>query len=103
MVIVAVGVFQPIGALNPKRAAFYAERYETWEEDEPPHHYVSLYSTAASTLLWLHRIVSTFTVHVQHIPTAHVSPSKHEICLLMHLTIIKINNDCRVKKKTTDV
>ncbi|XP_026797566.3 neurobeachin a isoform X5 [Pangasianodon hypophthalmus] len=48
---------KPIGALNPKRAAFYAERYETWEEDgTPPHHYTSLYSTAASTLLWLHRI-----------------------------------------------
>ncbi|KAF7701152.1 hypothetical protein HF521_002317 [Silurus meridionalis] len=48
---------KPIGALNPKRAAFYAERYETWEEDgTPPHHYTSLYSTAASILLWLHRI-----------------------------------------------
>ncbi|XP_076876338.1 neurobeachin a isoform X5 [Brachyhypopomus gauderio] len=48
---------KPIGALNPKRAAFYAERYETWEEDgTPPHHYTALYSTAASTLLWLHRI-----------------------------------------------
>ncbi|XP_060751633.1 neurobeachin a isoform X2 [Tachysurus vachellii] len=48
---------KPIGALNPKRAAFYAERYETWEEDgTPQHHYTSLYSTAASTLLWLHRI-----------------------------------------------
>ncbi|KAI4890068.1 hypothetical protein NFI96_001295 [Prochilodus magdalenae] len=48
---------KPIGALNPKRAAFYAEHYETWEEDgTPPHHYTSLYSTAASTLLWLHRI-----------------------------------------------
>ncbi|KAL7847379.1 hypothetical protein SRHO_G00223590 [Serrasalmus rhombeus] len=48
---------KPIGALNPKRAAFYAEHYETWEEDgTPPHHYTALYSTAASTLLWLHRI-----------------------------------------------
>ncbi|TTE36938.1 Neurobeachin [Bagarius yarrelli] len=48
---------KPIGALNPKRAAFYAERYDTWEEDgTPPHHYTSLYSTAATTLLWLHRI-----------------------------------------------
>ncbi|KTF89377.1 hypothetical protein cypCar_00001912 [Cyprinus carpio] len=47
----------PIGALNPKRAVFYAERYETWEDDgTPPHHYTSLYSTAASTLFWLVRI-----------------------------------------------
>lgn len=50
---------QPIGALNPKRAAFYAERYETWEEDgTPPHHYTTLYSTAHSTLMWMLRIVS---------------------------------------------
>ncbi|MGH0141932.1 UNVERIFIED_CONTAM: hypothetical protein FKN15_043101 [Acipenser sinensis] len=48
---------KPIGALNPKRAVFYAERYETWEEDQtPPYHYNSHYSTAASTLLWLVRI-----------------------------------------------
>lgn len=84
MVIVVVGVFQPIGALNPKRAAFYAERYETWEEDEPPHHYVSLYSTAASTLLWLHRIVSTFTVHIQHVPTAHVLHQSMEYSMFIN-------------------
>uniref|UniRef100_A0A671P6Y3 Neurobeachin n=1 Tax=Sinocyclocheilus anshuiensis TaxID=1608454 RepID=A0A671P6Y3_9TELE len=48
---------KPIGALNPKRAVFYAEHYETWEDDgTPPHHYASLYSTAASTLFWLVRI-----------------------------------------------
>ncbi|KAG7243069.1 hypothetical protein INR49_016444 [Caranx melampygus] len=48
---------KPIGALNPKRAAFYAERYETWEDDQtPPCHYNSHYSTAASTLHWLVRI-----------------------------------------------
>uniref|UniRef100_A0A673LVQ4 Neurobeachin n=1 Tax=Sinocyclocheilus rhinocerous TaxID=307959 RepID=A0A673LVQ4_9TELE len=48
---------KPIGALNPKRAVFYTERYETWEDDgTPPHHYASLYSTAASTLFWLVRI-----------------------------------------------
>uniref|UniRef100_A0A672P2Z4 Neurobeachin n=1 Tax=Sinocyclocheilus grahami TaxID=75366 RepID=A0A672P2Z4_SINGR len=54
---------KPIGALNPKRAVFYAEHYETWEDDgTPPHHYASLYSTAASTLFWLIRIepFSTF-------------------------------------------
>uniref|UniRef100_A0A4W5QEE0 Neurobeachin n=1 Tax=Hucho hucho TaxID=62062 RepID=A0A4W5QEE0_9TELE len=48
---------KPIGALNPKRAVFYAERYETWEEDQtPPNHYNTHYSTANSTLLWLLRI-----------------------------------------------
>uniref|UniRef100_A0A7N6B3L6 Neurobeachin n=1 Tax=Anabas testudineus TaxID=64144 RepID=A0A7N6B3L6_ANATE len=48
---------KPIGALNPKRAAFYAERYETREDDQtPPCHYNSHYSTAATTLHWLVRI-----------------------------------------------
>uniref|UniRef100_A0A671X040 Neurobeachin n=1 Tax=Sparus aurata TaxID=8175 RepID=A0A671X040_SPAAU len=48
---------KPIGALNPKRAAFYAERYETWDDDgTPPHHYTTLYSTAHSTLMWMLRI-----------------------------------------------
>ncbi|CAJ1065088.1 neurobeachin [Xyrichtys novacula] len=48
---------KPVGALNPKRAAFYAEHYETWEDDQtPPCHYTSHYSTAASTLHWLVRI-----------------------------------------------
>lgn len=53
---------QPVGALNPKRAAFYAERYESWEDDQTaPCHYSSHYSTAASTLHWLVRIVSETT------------------------------------------
>ncbi|MED6268283.1 hypothetical protein CHARACLAT_020758 [Characodon lateralis] len=48
---------KPIGALNPKRAAFYAERYETWDDDgTPSHHYTTLYSTAHSTLMWMVRI-----------------------------------------------
>ncbi|XP_006000242.1 neurobeachin a isoform X1 [Latimeria chalumnae] len=48
---------KPIGALNPKRAVFYAERYETWDDDQtPPYHYNTHYSTASSTLLWLVRI-----------------------------------------------
>ncbi|XP_006501582.1 neurobeachin isoform X6 [Mus musculus] len=48
---------KPIGALNPKRAVFYAERYETWEEDQsPPFHYNTHYSTATSALSWLVRI-----------------------------------------------
>ncbi|MBN3301563.1 NBEA protein, partial [Amia calva] len=48
---------KPIGALNPKRAVFYAERYETWEDDQtPPYHYNSHYSTSVCTLQWLVRI-----------------------------------------------
>ncbi|XP_075418866.1 neurobeachin isoform X2 [Tenrec ecaudatus] len=48
---------KPIGALNPKRAVFYAERYETWEDDQSlPYHYSTHYSTATSTLAWLVRI-----------------------------------------------
>ncbi|XP_072849881.2 neurobeachin isoform X3 [Pogona vitticeps] len=48
---------KPIGALNPKRAVFYAERYETWEDDQtPPYHYNTHYSTSTCTLSWLVRI-----------------------------------------------
>ncbi|XP_044143163.1 neurobeachin isoform X6 [Bufo gargarizans] len=48
---------KPIGALNPKRAVFYAERYETWEDDQtPPYHYNTHYSTSTLTLCWLVRI-----------------------------------------------
>ncbi|CAH2225077.1 neurobeachin isoform X2 [Pelobates cultripes] len=48
---------KPIGALNPKRAVFYAERYENWEDDQtPPYHYNTHYSTSTFTLCWLVRI-----------------------------------------------
>ncbi|XP_031229741.1 neurobeachin isoform X2 [Mastomys coucha] len=48
---------KPIGALNPKRAVFYAERYETWEDDQsPPYHYNTHHSAATSALSWLVRI-----------------------------------------------
>lgn len=52
-------ILQPIGALNPKRAAFFAERYESWEDDQvPKFHYGTHYSTASFALTWLLRIVS---------------------------------------------
>ncbi|XP_053279356.1 neurobeachin isoform X2 [Pleuronectes platessa] len=60
---------KPVGALNPKRAAFYAERYETWDEDQtPPCHYSSHYSTAATALHWLVRIepFTTFSLSVNN-------------------------------------
>ncbi|KAF7700335.1 hypothetical protein HF521_003293 [Silurus meridionalis] len=47
---------KPIGALNPKRAVFYAERFEAWDDDSPPCHYSTHYSSATSTLHWLVRI-----------------------------------------------
>uniref|UniRef100_A0A8C7ZYE6 Neurobeachin n=1 Tax=Oryzias sinensis TaxID=183150 RepID=A0A8C7ZYE6_9TELE len=48
---------KPVGALNPKRAAFYGERYGTWEDDQTPScHYTSHYSSTSTTLHWLVRI-----------------------------------------------
>ncbi|KAL6080827.1 hypothetical protein STEG23_023836, partial [Scotinomys teguina] len=48
---------KPIGALNPKRAAFFAERFESWEDDHvPKFHYGTHYSTASFVLAWLLRI-----------------------------------------------
>jgi hypothetical protein len=50
---------QPVGALNPKRAAFYAERYGAWEDaQEPASHYRQHYSSSGSVLRWLLRLVS---------------------------------------------
>ncbi|KAK3531168.1 hypothetical protein QTP70_013272 [Hemibagrus guttatus] len=47
---------EPIGALNPKRAVFFAERYEAWDDEAPSCHYSTHYSSAVSTLHWLIRI-----------------------------------------------
>ncbi|XP_053559708.1 lipopolysaccharide-responsive and beige-like anchor protein isoform X2 [Bombina bombina] len=59
---------KPIGALNPKRAIFFAERYETWEDDQvPKFHYGTHYSTASFVLSWLLRIepFTTFFLNLQ--------------------------------------
>ncbi|XP_007902212.1 lipopolysaccharide-responsive and beige-like anchor protein isoform X1 [Callorhinchus milii] len=59
---------KPIGALNPKRAAFFSERHETWEDDQvPPFHYGTHYSTSSFTLAWLLRIepFTTFFLNLQ--------------------------------------
>ncbi|XP_071664091.1 lipopolysaccharide-responsive and beige-like anchor protein isoform X2 [Patagioenas fasciata] len=59
---------KPIGALNPKRAAFFAERYESWEDDQvPKFHYGTHYSTASFALTWLLRIepFTTFFLNLQ--------------------------------------
>jgi len=48
---------QPVGALNAKRAEYFKQRYEGWEdEDIPKFHYGTHYSNAAFTLSWLVRV-----------------------------------------------
>ncbi|KPP80346.1 lipopolysaccharide-responsive and beige-like anchor protein-like, partial [Scleropages formosus] len=59
---------KPIGALNPKRAAFFTERFETWEDEQvPKFHYGTHYSTSSFTLMWLIRIepFTTFFLNLQ--------------------------------------
>ncbi|KAI1883660.1 hypothetical protein AGOR_G00233850 [Albula goreensis] len=59
---------KPIGALNPKRAAFFSERYETWEDDQvPKFHYGTHYSTSSFTQMWLIRMepFTTFFLNLQ--------------------------------------
>jgi hypothetical protein len=47
---------KPIGALNPARRQFFADRYQNWDHTNiPPFHYGTHYSTAAFTLNWLIR------------------------------------------------
>ncbi|MED6248485.1 hypothetical protein ATANTOWER_001001, partial [Ataeniobius toweri] len=58
----------PIGALNPKRAAFFSDRYESWEDDQvPKFHYGTHYSTSSFTVMWLLRIepFTTFFLNFQ--------------------------------------
>ncbi|THD27791.1 Neurobeachin [Fasciola hepatica] len=48
---------KPIGALDPKRKAYFDERYVSWDDDtQPPFHYGTHYSTAAFVLGYLLRI-----------------------------------------------
>ncbi|XP_057188742.1 lipopolysaccharide-responsive and beige-like anchor protein isoform X1 [Triplophysa rosa] len=59
---------KPIGALNPKRAAFFSERYETWEDEQvPKFHYGTHYSTSSFTQMWLLRMepFTTFFLNFQ--------------------------------------
>lgn len=83
---------QPIGALNPKRAVFYAERYETWEDDQsPPYHYNTHYSTATSALSWLVRIVSiilNLTVSISRVCCVRKLNENH-----VHLVSISMTRD----------
>ncbi|XP_029007052.1 lipopolysaccharide-responsive and beige-like anchor protein isoform X4 [Betta splendens] len=59
---------KPIGALNPKRAAFFSDRYESWEDEQvPKFHYGTHYSTSSFTLMWLLRMepFTTFFLNFQ--------------------------------------
>nr|XP_044987386.1 lipopolysaccharide-responsive and beige-like anchor protein isoform X2 [Jaculus jaculus] len=59
---------KPVGALNPKRAAFFAERFESWEDNQvPKFHYGTHYSTASFVLAWLLRIepFTTYFLNLQ--------------------------------------
>ncbi|XP_044046004.1 lipopolysaccharide-responsive and beige-like anchor protein isoform X3 [Siniperca chuatsi] len=59
---------KPIGALNPKRAAFFSDRYESWEDEQvPKFHYGTHYSTSSFTMMWLLRIepFTTFFLNFQ--------------------------------------
>ncbi|XP_035386156.1 lipopolysaccharide-responsive and beige-like anchor protein isoform X3 [Electrophorus electricus] len=59
---------KPIGALNPKRAAFFTERFESWEDEQvPKFHYGTHYSTASFTMMWLLRTepFTTFFLNFQ--------------------------------------
>uniref|UniRef100_A0A8D0D3D7 Neurobeachin n=1 Tax=Sander lucioperca TaxID=283035 RepID=A0A8D0D3D7_SANLU len=59
---------KPIGALNPKRAAFFSDRYESWDDDQvPKFHYGTHYSTSSFTMMWLLRIepFTTFFLNFQ--------------------------------------
>lgn len=48
---------RPIGALDPKRKAYFDERYRDWEDDSlPPFHYGTHYSTTAFVLDFLVRL-----------------------------------------------
>ncbi|KAF7257255.1 hypothetical protein EG68_05654, partial [Paragonimus skrjabini miyazakii] len=59
---------KPIGALDPKRKAYFDERYASWEDDsQPPFHYGTHYSTAAFVLSYLLRLepFTTLFLHLQ--------------------------------------
>ena len=68
---------QPVGALNPKRAAFYAECYGAWEDhQEPASHYRHHYSSSTSVQRWLLRLVSNndMTVAITTFTVTTIAP-----------------------------
>lgn len=73
---------KPVGALNPTRRVFFEERYSTWENNEiPPFHYGTHYSTAAFTLNWLIRVepFTTFFLQLQGGKFDHANRTFHSV------------------------
>uniref|UniRef100_A0A8C9V1S1 LPS-responsive vesicle trafficking, beach and anchor containing n=1 Tax=Scleropages formosus TaxID=113540 RepID=A0A8C9V1S1_SCLFO len=59
---------KPVGVLNPRRAAYFSERYDSWEDKEvPKFHYGTHYSTSGFTQMWLLRVepFATFFLNFQ--------------------------------------
>ena len=59
---------QPIGVLNPTRHAQFLERYASWDENDdiPPFHYGTHYSTSGFLLAWMIRVVSCHGYVIQY-------------------------------------
>lgn len=58
---------KPMGAVNPDRAAEFQSRYEEWQDDEiPPFHYGSHYSSSGTVLFYLMRMLPFTKVALQH-------------------------------------
>ena len=73
---------RPVGALNPTRKAFFEERYTSWDNNQiPPFHYGTHYSTAAFTLNWLIRMepFTTFFLHLQGGKFDHANRTFHSV------------------------
>lgn len=73
---------KPIGALNPTRKQFFIERFQNWENNNiPPFHYGTHYSTAAFTLNWLIRVepFSTIFLNLQDGKFDHADRTFHSI------------------------
>ncbi|KAF6776340.1 hypothetical protein AHF37_03796 [Paragonimus kellicotti] len=71
---------KPIGALDPKRKAYFDERYASWEDDsQPPFHYGTHYSTAAFVLSYLLRLepFTTLFLHLQFLPQLGLRRVRH--------------------------
>uniref|UniRef100_A0A3B3SWB4 Uncharacterized protein n=1 Tax=Paramormyrops kingsleyae TaxID=1676925 RepID=A0A3B3SWB4_9TELE len=74
---------KPMGALNPKRAAFFSERFDTWEDEQVPRfHYGTHYSTCSFTLMWLLRLepFATFFLNFQGGEFDHADRSFSSVC-----------------------
>ncbi|MFT7815131.1 lipopolysaccharide-responsive and beige-like anchor protein [Arapaima gigas] len=59
---------KPVGALSPRRATYFSERYDSWEDKEvPKFHYGTHYSTSGFTQMWLLRVepFATFFLNFQ--------------------------------------